>query len=310
MKKLNILITGARGFIGKNLVEYLASEHSGKYNLFFPFHKELDLLDIKAVEKYIKDNSIEGVVHAASVGGTRKTAYDSGLTDIVSRNLKMFFNLERHLPRIKQFISLGSGAEYDKAHYVPRMSEDYFDKHIPSDDYGFSKYAISKHIEQSNKMVNLRLFGVFGKYEDYEFKFISNSIVKNLLGLPITINQNVNFDYLNVDDCVMIIEKFLSIDPRHKAYNIVTGTTIDLVTIANKINNISGNKSKIIVKNSGLNVEYSGDNKRLLEEINFKFTPFDVALKKLYNYYRSIIGTIDKKKIETDEYIKFCKTNK
>jgi GDP-L-fucose synthase len=134
--------------------------------------------------------------------------------------------------------------------------------------------------------------------------------VKNLLGLPITINQNVNFDYLNVDDCVMIIEKFLSIDPRHKAYNIVTGTTIDLVTIANKINNISGNKSKIIVKNSGLNVEYSGDNKRLLEEINFKFTPFDVALKKLYNYYRSIIGTIDKKKIETDEYIKFCKTNK
>ena len=41
----NILITGARGFVGKNLVEYLSQNHSDEYKLFFPYHKELELCD-------------------------------------------------------------------------------------------------------------------------------------------------------------------------------------------------------------------------------------------------------------------------
>jgi GDP-L-fucose synthase len=309
-KILRILITGARGFVGKNLVEYISSEFADEYSLFYPYHSELELLDAERVREFVSKNKIDVIIHCASVGGTRKTAYDAGKTDIVSKNLRMFFNLARSLKEDGRMIFLGSGAEYDRAHYMPRMNEDYFDSHVPLDDYGFSKYICSKAIEASKNMMNLRLFGVFGKYEDYEYKFISNSIIKNLLHLPIIINQNVFFDYLYINDCVRLIESFIGIKPKHRSYNLITGNTVDLIAIAKKINEVSDNKSEIIVKNPGLNTEYSGDNSRILKEIKAKFTPLEDALRELFDHYRSVLPSIDKKMIENDEYIKYCRAKK
>jgi GDP-L-fucose synthase len=303
------LITGARGFVGKNLVEYLQLSHSDKYRIFFPYHKELELMDTDAVERFMIGNKIEIIIHCASVGGSRKTGYDTGKTDIVSTNLRMFFNLVQSMDNVQRLMFFGSGAEYDRQNYKPRMSEDYFGAHIPADDYGFSKYVCSKYAERSKNIFNLRIFGMFGRYEDYEFKFISNSIVRNLFKLPIVINQNVNFDYMYINDCVKIVERFISNRPKYNIFNLTTGTTIDLATIANKINKISDFKSEIIVKNPGLGTEYSGDNSRLQKEIDFQFTPFDNALKELYQYYRSILPGIDRKTIEKDEYMKYCKTS-
>jgi GDP-L-fucose synthase len=308
-KRFNIFITGARGFIGRNLVEYLSKE-SAKYSLFYPYHKDLELLDNEKVSKFIADNKIDVIIHCASIGGSRKTGYDAGKNDVVSTNLRMFFNLAGSMDNVQRMIFFGSGAEYDKQNYKPRMREDHFGAHIPADDYGFSKYVCSRFIENSNNIFNLRIFGMFGKYEDYGFKFISNAIVKNLFKLPIVINQNVNFDYMYIDDCANIVERFISNRPKYNIYNLTTGTTIDLVTLANKINKISDFRSEIIVKNPGLGTEYSGDNSRLQKEIDFKFTAFDIALKELYQYYRSILPTIDRNAVEKDEYIKYCKTSK
>ena len=46
MRKKTIFITGAKGFIGRNLTEKL----NKKYNLLTPSHKELDLLNEKNVD--------------------------------------------------------------------------------------------------------------------------------------------------------------------------------------------------------------------------------------------------------------------
>jgi len=290
-------------------VEYLSKEPA-KYSLFYPYHKELELLDEEKVSDFISKNKIDVFIHCASIGGSRKAGYDTGKTDIVSTNLRMFFNLAGSMDNVQRMIFFGSGAEYDKQNYKPRMREDYFGTHIPADDYGFSKYVCSRFAERSKNIFNLRIFGMFGRYEDYEFKFISNAIVKNLFKLPIVINQNVNFDYMYIGDCLKIVERFISNRPKYNIYNLTTGTTIDLVTIANKINKISDFKSEIIVKNPGLGTEYSGDNSRLQKELNFKFIAFDIALKELYQYYRSILPSIDKNAIEKDEYMKYCKTSK
>ncbi|MDI6731710.1 MAG: NAD-dependent epimerase/dehydratase family protein [Candidatus Margulisbacteria bacterium] len=305
----NILITGARGFIGKNLVEYLGKNFPAEYILFYPYHKELDLLDSDKVFQFINDNKIEVIIHGASVGGSRKTGYDAGKTDVVSQNLRMFFNLARCLNGNRQLINFGSGAEYDLRYYQPKMSEEYFDKHVPADAYGFSKYVILKYIENSRNMVNLRLFGVFGKYEDFEFKFISNAIVKNLLGLPIAINQNVFFDYIYVNDLLKMVAAFIDKTPKYKNYNAVCGKTIDLASIAHKINQIASKPSEIIIKNPGLNTEYSASNQRILSKLKtFEFTPFEVALRELYHYYQQNLSKIDRSVIEKDECIKYCRT--
>ena len=189
------------------------------------------------------------------------------------------------------------------------MTEEYFDSYVPVDSYGFSKYICSKYIESTNNIVNLRVLGTFGRYEDYEYRFISNAIVKNIIGLPIVINQNVFFDFLYINDFARIVEIFMERPYTHKSYNIVTGVPIDLVSIAKIINSISDKPSEIIVKNPGLNTEYTADNTRLTREFKtVAFTPFEDALQELYRWYQSIINTIDRDKIAKDNYIKYCRT--
>ena len=299
-----ILITGAEGFIGRNLSEYL----KGFYEIFATNHHDLELLNTDRVRDFIEDNKIDIIVHSASIGGTRKTAYDSGLTDVVSKNLRIFFNLVRNLNLNRKMIFFGSGAEYSMCHYKPRMKEDYFDKHIPEDSYGFSKYLCSKYIINSERIYNLRLFGVFGKYEDYRYKFISNAIIKNLFGLPITINQNAYFDYLYIQDLLKIVEHFINNRPKDKCYNVVTGEPVDLITIANKINQIADKQSKVIVKNKGLNTEYTADNSKILEEIGkFKFTQLVESLKELYAWHKVNLDKVDRAEIKKDPYLRYCR---
>ena len=85
----------------------------------------------------------------------------------------------------------------------------------PIDEYGFYKSITSKYIEKSEKIIQLRIFACYGKYENYLLKFITNSIVKNLFKLPIIINQNVYFDYMYIDDLIKIVDYFINNDARN-----------------------------------------------------------------------------------------------
>ena len=83
-----------------------------------------------------------------------------------------------------------------------------------------------------------------------------------------------------------IVEYFVENNPKERFLNIGTGNTIDLLSIANKINNLATYKVKIKVKKAGLNNEYTCNTSKLKKQINdFKFTDFDKALKELYNWY-------------------------
>lgn len=296
-----LLITGASGFIGRNAAKYFA----GKYQILAPEHAELDLLSHSNVRRLFRENDIDYVIHCANVGGNRKYQH---IEEVLKKNLVMFFNIAENEGYFERMIHLGSGAEYNKDKMPPRVKEDHFGTYMPSDDYGLSKYIISKYIERSNNIYCLRLFGIFGRYEDYEYKFISNSIVKNLLHLPITIRQNVFFDWIYIDDLLQALDHFLTIQPLHKAYNITTGNVTDLITIAKIINDISDFKSEIIVENPGLNSEYSGDNSRfLLESEGIKFQTMRHSISDLFDHYKSMSHEIDFKSIKRDEYAKYCK---
>lgn len=279
-KNKKILITGGSGFIGKNLVESFEE----KYNVLHPSHKELDLLDTNAVDDFFSKNKIDIVIHCALVGGSRPEEKEN---DSTYKNLRMFFNIIRNKNRFGKMINLGSGAEYDKSKPIVEVKEDEFGKTIPKDDYGFLKYICSKYIEKQDNIVSLRIFGLFGKYEDYRYRFISNAICQNISGSPITINQNVFFDYVFIDDFVKIVDYFIDHEPKHKFYNIGTGIKIDLMTIANLINEVANKKSEIIVKNDGLNNEYSCNNNKLMSELgnSFKFTKINESIKNLFNWY-------------------------
>jgi nucleoside-diphosphate-sugar epimerase len=298
-----LLITGSTGFIGKNIVEYLRRP---PFTLLTPSHKELNLLSQAEVHQFFLKNEIDIVIHCANIGGTRKTSGNG----VVEKNTRMFFNLAENQDNFTRLINLGSGAEYDKNRNLQKVNETEFGKEIPDDEYGFSKYIISKYIEKTENMYCLRLFGIFGKYEDYEFKFISNAVVKNLLHTPITIRQNVNFSWLYIDDFLKILEYFLTHEPKFSTYNITPSSPTDILSIAKMINSLSDFKSEICIENQGLNLEYSGDNTRLIKEIgDFPFTPMKSSIKNLTEYYSSLLPAIDPEIIRKDPFAAYCKIN-
>jgi len=287
-----ILLTGGSGFIGRNIVEQLGAS----YEIFYPSRSELNLLDADDVRRYLKDSGFDVVLHAANTGGTRKTL---GMQGVMDTNLKCFRNIAGCSSYFGKMIQLGSGAEYDKSRPIVRVREEEFGKRVPADEYGRYKYECSKYIEQADNLTCLRIFGCFGKYEDYETRFISNAICRSLFNLPITIaNKNVVFSYLYVNDFARVLSHFIENEARHKFYNIVPDESVDLLSIARKVNGISGSSLPIVVKNQGMGNEYSGDNSRLRAELpDFKFTHMDQSLRELCKWYEQNKDTIDGKKL-------------
>lgn len=293
--KKKIFLTGGTGFIGKNTLEKLGD----KYSFAAPSRRQLDLLDSYSVEQFLKLVNPDIVIHAAKYGGTRKVPNSYETAEI---NLRMFFNIVRNNKFFKKMIFLGSGSEYNISRPLKRVKEEEFDRRVPEESFGFYKYMCSKYIGETDKIINLRLFGIFGKYEDYELRFISNAICKNLFGLPITMRQNVFFDYLYINDFIKIIDYFINNGSKYKFYNAGTGRRIDLLTIAKKINKLSEKPSKIIIRKRGLNNEYTCNNDRLKREMPaLKFTDFDRSILELYTWYKSIKPSISYESLLIDK---------
>ena len=298
---MNIFITGSNGFIGTHLKEYLNKNYS-KYNLFTPSSKDLDLVNEEAVDNYILGNKIDIIIHLANKGGDRTTV---DMKNVTEYNLRIFFNIAKHEKNVKKIISFGSGAEYSKHKPIVDVhEEDYLDAQ-PLDEYGFYKSITSKYIEKSDNIVQLRIFGAYGEYENYRFKFITNAIVKNLLKLPIVINKNVYFDYIYVDDLLRMIDWTIHNETKEKIYNATTGKKIDLITLANLVNETSDFKSEIKVLNDGLNNEYTSNNERIMKELkNFEFTSHKKAIQKMREYFKANLEKLDKESIINDPYLK------
>jgi UDP-glucose 4-epimerase len=293
---MNILLTGGSGFIGRNILEsYLTKKH------YFtaPRHNELDFLDEGAVKNYFDTHDIDVVIHGAVRPGHRNAADPTGQ---LYQNTKMFFNIARNADRFRKMIYLGSGLVYDLRHYSPKMKEEYFDVHVPADEGGFSKYVIAQYIKNADNMVELRIFGIYGKYEDYAIRFISNAICKTLFDLPITIKQNRCFDYLYIDDLMQILGFFIQNDGHFKHYNITPDHTVELMKLAETIQAISGKDLPIKIAQDGMGIEYSGDNGRLRAEIpSLKLTRHEEAIRQLYAWYYSNKNSINRDLLLVDK---------
>ncbi len=290
-KKNKILILGVTGFVGRNLKEYL--ERLEAYELLCPSHAELDLLAEKQVEDYLCTHKPDVVIDAAVCRNPKYYQNDSPGTEL-EQDLRMFFNLEKYHAYYGKMLYFGSGAELDKRMDICSAKEDAYPNGVPANDYGFAKYVIGRNIENSDNIFNLRLYGLFGKYENWRTTFISGACCKAIKGLPITIRQNVIFDYLYIDDFCRIIQWFIEHKPRYHTYNIASGRKVDLVTIAETVKRLSRKDIPIIVCKDGFGNEYTADISRLKDEYeNLVIEGLDDSVRKLLSYYRSIESEID-----------------
>jgi UDP-glucose 4-epimerase len=134
---------------------------------------------------------------------------------------------------------------------------------------------------------------VFGKYEAWEVRFISNAICRVLFDLPILIRQNVRFDYLHVDDVSKLTAWFIENEPTFKTYNVCRGETYDLHSLAQMVASASGRNPEIRIAQPGLAPEYSGNNQRLRAELCPSFELIERQIQKLYQWYAEHRSSID-----------------
>lgn len=274
---MRILLTGSGGFIGKNLKSYLID----KYELLTPRSYELDLINTDAVAKYFKENDIDFVIHCGSVGGARGVQ-DRDTT--IEDNLAMVDNILANKKTATRVILFGSGAMYDKSRNLHKVKESQLGEIIPNDLYGKSKLLIAEKIKNRKDVLMLNIFACYG-YGEKESRFPSYAIYKAIQGEDILINQNVNFDYLFVEDMAKIVEHFIITEPKNNIINITPSKSSSLKEIAEIVQSYSQKNINIKILNEGMNFEYTGDNTLLLNNFeNLKFTSLEVGLKSLFNY--------------------------
>lgn len=293
---MRVMLTGASGFIGKNLRESFLGD---KYEIVSPTHTQLELSDEDAVRDFIVKGRFDAIIHAAAKPGHRAAKDREG---ILLANSRMFFNIARNSDYFGKLIITGSGAIYDMRHYEPRMDEGHFDKHVPLDEHGLSKYIIQKYIERmGTTFVDLRIFGIYGKYEEYSIRFISNMICKAIFDLPLTMKRNRRFSYLYVDDLAPVVDYFITHETLYEAYNVVPDDIHELRQIAELVLNVSGKQLPISSAESGYGLDYTGDNTRLRAEVpSLVFTALQDGIERLYSWYQSNQSLIDKSKLLVD----------
>jgi UDP-glucose 4-epimerase len=288
--KYRVLLTGGSGFIGKNIIESFLSE---KYDLLAPRHRDLDLTVCEDVDRFFLRNEVDFVIHSAIKPGHRNAPNHDELFYLDSR---MFHYLMRHASKFRKMIYLSSGSVYDMARqHLDNVDEDFVGQHIPEDEHGFFRYVTAKYVEKLNNVVELRIFSIFGKHEDYAIRFISNALCKSLYDLPITIKQNRLFNFMHVDDLMPVLEHFIETDAEHPAYNVCQDAPIALVDVANMVKQITGNKLPILIENEGMGYTYSGSNARLRTEMpSLQLTSLRAGIERLYDWYSENKASINR----------------
>ena len=288
---MKILLTGGSGFVGRNVKEYLGNRG---YDVHAPTSRELDCIDEHKVTECLKSEHYDIVLHFAVYGDGADKSKDG--TKSLEYNLRIFNNFYAHSDLYGKMIYTGSGAEYDKRYPIVSVTEEDIAQHtVPIDQYGLMKYTANQMIEHSENIYNLRLFGIFGKYEYWKTKYISNLCCKSLKGLPLSLRRNCYFDYLWIDDFCRMLEAFMKLDrPKYHVYNAVRGERVDLYTLAEIVNDVADVEQPIFICQEGYANEYTANNDRILRELpDLTFTDMKDSVQELYSWYKKHEDEID-----------------
>lgn len=183
LRQSRILVTGAAGFIGSNLCEYLVELGSTVVALdnFATGHrKNLEKLQTYKNFKFIEGDirnlkdchksceNIDYVLHQAALGSVPRSINDP----ITSNNVNVggFLNMlvASRDARVKKFIYAASSSTYGDSKSLPKI-EDKIGK--PLSPYAITKYVNELYAENFKRTydldtIGLRYFNVFGRKQD------------------------------------------------------------------------------------------------------------------------------------------------
>ena len=250
---MKILITGANGYIGKTLYNFL----NIKYDVVPLSRKELDVTNLKQVKDYLKNKYFDVVIHCAVEGGLRLEPENSSILD---SNLKMYYNLLECKNHFNKFFYFGSGAE----------KQDTF--------YGLSKKVLNQSIQDKDNFHNIRIFAVFDENE-LESKFVKTNIRNYITRKDIGIFQNKYMDFFYMDDLITLMDYCIVTDNLPKEINCSYNYSPTLYDVAQIINNLSDYKVNINIEEWGMAPLFNGS----FTDLGLNYIGLEQGIKNVYN---------------------------
>lgn len=298
MKK--ILITGGSGLVGSSLLRRI----QGRYEIFAPSHKELDLNNEKAVDEYLRVHKIDVCIHAAAVvfglGG-----HLSNPGEALFANTRLDQNVFNAVRKngLKKFIYVGTVAAYGFPYVqLPLREEDFYQGEPHESEYGYAsaKRAASsfcKVLSDSGiPSIYCILTNVYGPND--RFNIATGHVIPSLIakgsqaalsGEPLKVwgNPETTRDFIYVDDVAAAIDQLMD-SPFQGNVNLSTGVETSMLDVAEGISRKFGIRSIQWEANKPQGIpKRVVSNKLLKSVINFKETDFQTGLDKTVEWYKN-----------------------
>lgn len=253
---MNILITGANGYIGKTLNKAFKD----KYNITLLTRQVVDLHNSNQVKEFFKEKYFDVVIHCAIKGGGRLDVDDSNILDT---NLKIYYNLVENKTHFNKLIHFGSGAEEQNTFY------------------GLSKKVINESIKNKDKFHNVRILNVFDENELY-YKFIKSNIKKYINNQDIEIFQNKYMDFFYMSDFITLMDYCINNDIP-KVIDCSYNYSPTLYDVAQIINNLDNHKVNIKIKDWTIASPFTGK----FIDLGLEFIGLEQGIKNVYNIIKN-----------------------
>jgi UDP-glucuronate 4-epimerase len=315
MKKKNILITGAAGFIGFSLckkllknknnniigIDNLNSYYSiklkkNRLNILkkknnFIFLK-IDLIDQKKLKSIFNKYKFDKVYNFAAQAGVRYSYINPQSycnSNIIGFNNVLKFVKEYNIP---EFYFASSSSVYGDSKPYPKKEKS---KLYPSNIYSLSKLSneiISETFSRSmkTKIIGLRFFSIYGEWGRPDMMILKYLLASKFNKSFELFNYGNHYrDFTYIDDAINIVCK---IDPKKlrsnfEIFNICSSKPIKITKILDIMNNFNI-KAKVLQKplHTADVLKTYGDNKKILDHVkSFKFTDYKVAVKNTVKWF-------------------------
>ena len=220
-KNSKIYVAGHRGLVGSAIVKNLESK--GYTNIITRTHKELDLINQKAVEEFFEKEKPEYVILAAAkVGGI--VANNTYRADFIYENLQVQNNVihQSYVHKVKKLLFLGSTCIYPKNAPQP-MSEDSL---LTSPlEYTNEPYAIAKiagikmcesyNIQYGTNFISVMPTNLYGPNDNFDLEksHVLPALVRKIHLAKLLSEEKYNevikdLNVSNIEEAITYLDKF------------------------------------------------------------------------------------------------------